>query len=140
MGINEYLIEIAEREKVPLLSKEEAKHSLYRLSGHFLRNRMKTGPATLPPIVVNWLESDMLDPKRKPRSQTEAQAYIENEAEQFDRSESEAAKAKCAAEHPEAHEPENLEPPDPNKGIFNVYRCRHGCGFQIHKSIVERKR
>lgn len=50
----------ANREKLPLrLTNAEWQEGWGRLNGHLMGNPFKTGPKTLPAIVLNWFETDL---------------------------------------------------------------------------------
>ncbi len=60
-AISEHIRQLAEDEGLPPLTKSEAQRGWGRLNGWLMRNRQCTGPKSLPPIVVNWLENDLRD-------------------------------------------------------------------------------
>ena len=58
-SLSEHLREVAAQENISPLTLKEAQYAWGVLNGHLIGNRYKTGPKTLPPLVVNWFENDL---------------------------------------------------------------------------------
>jgi hypothetical protein len=83
-GLLAHLEAVAGKGGFPDLSQDEMAESFHRLSLHLVGNRQKTGPKTLPAIVLGWLENDLRAAGRRKqgrRSPAQAQAAEEQKTE-----------------------------------------------------------